>query len=259
MPDFKRDLHLFADGMEIAQGCRMTLTAGSTLTLRPALHHLSVYDLSDSSAAFLSGAHRIEIHSGASVIAAGELSEALTRVSGGKRITDLVFSPGLSLWHSSVSLSVPGGFRISDTIRALLSASASGLPLAAFATEDRPMARPQAFFGRTCDALALMAETADAEVWVSSAGVCVSGRSPGSPSFVLTDSDLLSTPVLTGCRLLVTTTMMGWLIGSFVRVEWQGNTWEGRIVSALIQADNKDGPWKSELEMELTDHESSSL
>ena len=251
MPDFSRDLRLFADGTELAHGCRMTLTAGSALSLRPALHHLAVRDLSDSSAAFLSGVQRIEICSGLSVIASGELSEALTHISGGKRITELVFSPGLSLWQSSVSLSVPGGTRVSDTIRSLLSASASGLSLAAFVAEDRPIARPQAFFGRTCDALALLADTAEADIWVSSAGVCVSGRSFDNPSYVLTDSDLLSAPVLTGNRLLVTTAMMGWLIGSFVRVEWQGNAWEGRIVSSLIQADNKDGPWKSELELEV--------
>ena len=251
MPDFSRDLRLFADGAELAHGCRMTLTAGSALSLRPALHHLAVRDLSDSSAAFLSGAQRIEIRSGPSVIASGELSEALTHISGGKRITELVFSPGLSLWQSSVSLSMPGGTRVSDTIRSLLSASASGLSLAAFAAEDRILPQPQAFFGRTCDALALLAETAEADIWVSSAGVCVSGRSSGNPSFALPDSVLLSAPILTGSRLLVTTTMMGWLIGSFVRVEWQGNAWEGRIVSSLIQADNKDGPWKSELELEV--------
>jgi len=251
MSDFKRDLRLFADGMEIAQGCRLTLTAGSALTLRPALHHLAVYDLSESSAALLSGVHRIEIRSGSSVIASGELSDELTRVSSGKRIIDLVFSPGLSLWQSSVSLSVPGGTRVSDTIRSLLSASASSLSLAAFAAEDRPMARPQTFFGRTCDALALLADTAEADIWVSSAGACVSGRSFDNPSYVLTDSDLLSAPVLTGNRLLVTTAMMGWLIGSFARVEWQGSAWKGRIVSSLIQADNKDGPWKSELEFEI--------
>ena len=88
-----RNLRLFADGLEMAQGCRMTLTARSGVTILPNLHRLKILDLSESSAATLSGARQIEVRSGNSILAFGRLIEALTRTSGGERITDLVFSP----------------------------------------------------------------------------------------------------------------------------------------------------------------------
>ena len=251
MADFRRDLRLFADGRELAQGCRMTLTARSGLSLRPALHQLQIRELSESSAAMLSGARQIEVRSGNSVLAFGMLSEVLTRTTGGQRITDLIFSPGLSLWQSSVSLTVPAGMKVSETIRRLLSVSGSGISLAAFAAEDTFLSRPQAFFGRTCDALSLMAETVDADAFVSSAGLCISGREKREPGLVLSKGDLLTPPIRTGNRLLLMTAMTGWQIGTFTRVEWEGRSWTGRIVSSFLQADNVSGPWKAELELNL--------
>ncbi len=251
MSDFTRDLHLFADGWEIGQGCRMILNALQSLTLRPALQHLEIYDLSDSSAAMLSGSSHLEVVSGKSVLSAGEITEVYTRRISGKRLTSIVFSPGLSLWQPSVSLSLSSGLKVSDTIRALLSASETQIPLAAYVAPDPVLSRPQAFFGRTCDALTCLAETVDADIFTSSAGVCVSGRQARDPQAVLPEKDLLSEPVRTGSRLIVSTAMMGWLPGMVIQVKWKGTAQTGRIVSALIQADNVSGPWKSELELEL--------
>ena len=84
-----------------------------------------------------------------------------------------------------------------------------------------------------------------------SAGVCVSGRQAQDPQAVLPEKDLLSEPVRTGSRLIVNTAMMGWLPGMIIQVKWKGTAQTGRIVSAMIQADNVSGPWKSELELEL--------
>lgn len=251
MADIRRDLRLFADGQELAQGCRMTLTARLGLSLRPALHQLQIRELSESSAAMLSGARQIEVRSGNSVLAFGMLSEVLTRTSGGQRITDLVFSPGLSLWQSSVSLAVPAGMKVSETIRRLLTASGSGISLAAFAAEDVFFSRPQAFFGRTCDALSLMAETVHADAFISPAGLCISGRTQREPGLVLSKGDLLTTPIRTGNRLLLVTAMTGWQIGAFARIAWEEASWTGRLVSAFLQADNVSGLWKAELEAEL--------
>lgn len=246
-----RDLHLFADGNEIAQGCRLCLTAEETLSLRPALQRLEILDLSDSSAALLSGARGLEIRNGDSILAFGTPSEILTRAVSGKHLTSAIFSSGLSLWESSVSLSLAAGLKVSDTIRKLLEASGCGVPLAAFAAEDAAFFRPQAFFGRTCDALELLARRVEADAFLSSAGVCVSGRDARDPALILPESALAAPPVLSGSRLILTTTMLGWPLGSFVRAEWQGTAWTGRLVSRLIQADNRDGPWRSELELEV--------
>ena len=251
MPPFVRDLHLYADGREIAWGCPMTLEARESLTLRPALHHLEIRDLSESSEAWLSCAQAIELRSGNSILAFGERMECLTRTASGKRVTSVVFSRGLSLWNASVALSVPAGMKVRDTMQAVLAASEMEVPLAAFAAEDRSLVRPQAFFGRACDALSLLAETVEADAFLSAAGLCISGRAAREPGGMIPENSLLSKPIRTGSRLLITTSMLGWPIGAFVRVSWQGSTWTGRLVSRMIQADNREGPWKSELEVEL--------
>lgn len=292
-----RDLHLFADDVEIARGCRMMLTAHETLTLYPALHQLEILDLSDSSVSLLAGTNRIEVRSGNSILAFGELMDTVTQSISGKRQTSLVFSPGLSLWQSSVSLSVAAGMKISDTIRSLLaeagktatqsqadqtgtsdfdSSSDSIFSLAAFTAEDRILSRPQAFFGRTCDALAMLAETAGADAFMSPAGVCVSSRPGRDPApaadsasdassrnvsafYSVPESALLSAPVVTGDRLLAVTEMIGWPLGENLTITWQGVSRTGRLVSRLIQADTGDGPWKSELELELDPEPGSEL
>ena len=269
-----RDFHLFADDVEIARGCRMMLIAHETMTLRPALHQLEILDLSDSSVSLLAGTNRIEVRSGNSVLAFGELVDTVTQSISGKRQTSLIFSPGLSLWQTSVSLSVAAGMKISDTIRSLLAEAGKTVPqsqagqtgtsdfgspidsvfsLAAFTAEDRIMSRPQAFFGRTCDALAMLAETAGADAFLSPAGVCVSAPKTESKASAVEvpERALLSAPIQTGDRLLAVTEMIGWPLGENLTVTWQGVSHTGRLVSRLIQADTGDGPWKSELELEL--------
>jgi len=288
-----RDLHLFADDVEIARGCRMMLIAHETMTLRPALHQLEILDLSDSSVSLLAGTNQIEVRSGNSILAFGELVDTVTQSISGKRQTSLIFSPGLSLWQTSISLSVAAGMKVSDTIRSLLAEAGKTAPqsqadqtwtsdfespidsvfsLAAFTAEDRILSRPQAFFGRTCDALAMLAETAGADAFLSPAGVCVSSR-PGADSsltnasaadaasgnvpaafYSVPESALLSAPIQTGDRLLAVTEMIGWPLGENLTITWQGVSHTGLLVSRLIQADTGDGPWKSELELEL-DHE----
>ena len=274
---FTRDLHLFADDREIGQGCPMTLIARETLTLRPALHRLEIRNLSDSAAALLAAARYLEFRSGASVLAFGEPVDVLTHpVSGTRsgpsssaapsarseavastssaapfRLTEIVFSPGLTLWRSTVSLSMAAGLSVRDTARALLTASGAGVPLASCPTVGPALTRPQAFFGRTCDALTLLAETAEADAHLTAAGLCLSSRSRQEPSLLIPESALLTAPIQTGNRMLLTTAMLGWPLGAFARITWQGSAHTGRLVSRLIQADNREGPWQSQLELEL--------
>ena len=251
MEQFIRDLHVFLNDHEIAQGCHMLLTAQTTLTLRPALHHLDVYDLSDSSMAMLAGGGVLEVRTGISVLSRGEVTEHYTSRQKGKTITSIVFSPGLSLWSSSVSLSLSSGLKASDTMKALLAASGTGISLAAFAAEDAAFFRPQAFFGRICDALAVLAESVHADIFMAPAGVCASGRDQRAPSAAIPESSLLSVSPISGSSLILSTTMLDWLPGTVIQTKWQGSSITGRILSSLIQADNVSGPWKSELELGL--------
>ena len=258
MENLTRKLQVFVEEEEIAQGCRICLSARQTLTLRPQLHQLEIYDLSDSSEAKISAASTVEVRSGSTILAAGDLVEACTRSASGRRITSIVFSPGNTLWQSSVSLSLAAGMKVSETIRAILKASGvSGSPgayvrLASYLAPDPTFLRSQAFFGRTCDALSILAETAGAQAFLTPAGLCVLSDTAQTRIISLSEEDLLSPPYVSGSRLLVQTRMRDWLPGTDVQLTWKKLSYRGRVVSSLIQADNVSGPWKSELELSLT-------
>ncbi|MBQ6507310.1 MAG: hypothetical protein IJI08_08315, partial [Clostridia bacterium] len=61
MKNLIRDLHVFADGREVAQSCRMRLTARENLSLLPQLFHLEIENLSASSSVLLPSARSVEV------------------------------------------------------------------------------------------------------------------------------------------------------------------------------------------------------
>ena len=273
MPDdslSSRELAFMADGSEIAAGCRIHLTAREELTLRPALHLLEIRNLSDSDAARLQAAQTLQVFSAGSLLVQGTPLDLHTRAEHDGRITSVTFSPGLALWQSAVSLSLSAGMRVSETVRALLAASAptfssvsrvsafqssvspAFVPLAAFAAQDRVISRPQAFFGRTCDAISALAESVSADACLTPAGLCISGRVSSEFPLLIPENALLSAPVQKGSRLLLNTDMIGWPLGSWAQIHFRGQVLRGRLVSRLIDADNRRGPWSAQLEMEMS-------
>ena len=136
MKNLIRDLHVFADGREVARSCRMRLTARENLSLLPQLFHLEIENLSASSSVLLPSARSVEVRSGDSVLASGSPVSSCSRRQSGHSLFSLSFSPGMALWQSSVSLSLSAGMSASDSVRAVLSASGTGIPLAAFSADD---------------------------------------------------------------------------------------------------------------------------
>ncbi len=244
---FYRFLTVMADGMEICSGCHLRLSGSDSLSLRPGFFLLQAWDLSPSSAAVLSVAQQLEVRSGHSTLAAGKIVDVHTHTVQGKRITEVGFSPGLSLWEASVSLSLASGMRLSDTVREILKASGTGIQLVGFTGREIAFSRGQAFFGRASDALVGLDSAADAFAWLSPAGLVMSGKDDHHITVSLTESDLLSAPTMADGRVILATSMVGWPSGAYVRYEWQGRSGSGRILSRSLDADNVSGPWKSEL------------
>ena len=250
MKNLIRDLHVFADGREVAQSCRMRLTARENLSLLPQLFHLEIENLSASSSVLLPSARSVEVRSGDSVLASGSPVSSCSRRRLGRSLFSLSFSPGMALWQSSVSLSLSAGMSVSDSVRAVLSASGTGIPLAAFSADDAFLTRPQSFFGRTCDALRMLADTVHAEAYLSSAGLCLIDHSRASaPTLILPEDALLPDPVFLPDRIILSTEPKGWPLGTVVRFTWQGQSCQGLLVSRLLSLDNVEGPWLSQLEV----------
>lgn len=244
-----RDLHIFADGAEIARSCRIRLTARETLSLLPQLFSLEIENLSDSSSALLSAARSVEARSEGSVLASGEILTLCPQHREGREILSVSFSPHYSFRRSAVSLSVSAGMKVSDTVRAILSAAEPSVPLAAFSADDIRLTRPQSFFGRTCDALRTLADAVNADAFIAPAGLCVVSRAAPPPSLILPEESLLSAPVFLPDRVLLSTAMAGWPLGSGIQFTWKGSARRGRLVSRLIQLDTAEGPWLSRLEI----------
>ena len=252
MEELKRELAVFADGAEIGRGCRVELRARSGLGLHPRVCEVAVDDLSESSGALLRGAREIEIRSGDSLLAWGRVMTALTRPLGARRRTEVTFAAGLDLWEASAALTLAGPMRVSDAMRALLRASGTGMSLAAFTAEDRTLARPQAFFGRVCEGLESLAGAVEADLALSPAGVCVLSRGKaGDRADIMEEAELLAAPLPAGDHLLIRTRPRGWQPGCQVRGKWKGQSYAGRALAVRIQADNREGPWLCEVEVEM--------
>ncbi len=242
---------MYADGEPAAPGCRLRLTGGRDLSLRPGLFRLIAYDLTDSVISMLSSAKLLEVRSGHSILASGELCDSHTSIQCGRRITELAFCPGMSLWKNACSVSLAPGLKVTDAVKAVLGSLPSpSVNLAGFTGNDIALPRAQAFFGRAADAISILAETADADAYMGPAGLMLSGRTRRDTTILLSSADLLSEPSpVSGCVVL-TTRMAGWPEGSWVRYIWKGQFGEGRLISRAVDADTSSGVWRSELLIE---------
>ena len=252
MPDMFpiRDLHVFAEGREVGQSCRMSLSVRENLSLLPQLFHLTIENLSGSSSSFISAAQFLEVRSGDSVLASGFPVSCGSNIWFSRQFFSVSFSPGMALWESSVSLSLAAGMSVSDSVRAVLAASGTGVQLAAFSANDVFLTRPQSFFGRTCDVLRILAMSVNAEASLSSAGLCVIDRSrETAPTLILPEEDLASDPVFIPGRYILSTEPKGWPLGTVLRFTWHDQPYQGLLVSRMLSLDNVEGPWLSQLEV----------
>ncbi len=242
-----RELAVYADGQRTAGGCRLHLTGGRDLGLRPGLFLLKVYDASPNAVGKLSSAKALEVKSGHSILAWGEVCDARTYPQSGSKRTEIAFSPGMKLWKSVCALTVTPGLKISDTVKAILRASGTETPLSGYTAEDPIMPRAQTFFGRTAEALTLLAETAKARPCLTPGGLQFMGRKAKEGILVLTEGDILNDPERTTEGVILRTKLKGWPEGACVRYRYKDTEGLGQLLETSVDADTKEGPWQSEI------------
>ena len=215
----------------------------------PQLFTMEIENLSESSAEMLANCREMAVRSNGSVLAVGDSIFCCPRWIDGRKVLAVSFSYGFRLWKASVSLGLAAGMKISDTIQEVLKASGTGIQMAGYTTRDFALTRPQAFFGRACEALERLADSVDAKVGLMPAGVCVIGMGEQTPTVMIPEEGLLSEPIFLKDRVILKTGIVGWPLGTCVQFSWKGNTWNGVIVSRMMDLDNADGPWESQLEV----------
>ena len=191
--DQNRSLKVLADGISVADGCHIRLRGKITLSLYPDLFQLDIWYLSDEGFYALGNASLLEVYHEKDLIASGEVSEVTRRELPEGELTTVSFGLGLSFWESRVSLTVPAGSRVSETVKMILAAAkdpsmaqrtqgvdhsgssvnSTPISLGPWSGADPAFTRSQAFHGRTADAISTALSAIHASAYLTAGGLQV--------------------------------------------------------------------------------------
>ena len=253
MQDLTRSLVIRADGLPVTGFTHARLYGRDAVGMDPLAFSLQLWNLADSAYNLLSAAGEISVSHEDSVLAYGEISDVCRGTVPEGTVTEVIFSPGLSLWETPVSLSVEAGVSVSETVRRILEASGTGISLLSFPGENPVRTRGQAFFGRAAECVEEVLSAVSARACLTLSGLCVIPKEGLPVSMELTEEDLVDIPSRAGRNLLVVKTKVaGWPLGKQIAVNWEEQRWEGLVVMRSVDADNMEGRWESELLVELS-------
>jgi len=248
-----RALSVFCDGQIFAPGCRFHLSGKTGIGLFPSLFLLQCWNLSDADVFRLRNTKELSVYLEDSCLAFGRVSDVFRETVPEGTITTVAFSLGLDLWEAQVSLSVPAGLTVSETVRLLLGASETGIQLLSFPGPDPEFSRGQAFCGKAADCIAAALSAAGARGYLVPAGLCIVPAQPLEPTLHLSTSDLTDTPMLAagGRKMILSTTVTGFQPGEEMTLELNGQSWSGLILQRMVDADTVSGEWKTQLLVQL--------
>ncbi len=248
-----RKLTVLADGTAFAGECRFHLSGKTEIGLFPSLFLLQCWNLSDADVFRLRNTKELSVYRDDSCLAFGKVSDVFRETVTEGTITTVAFSLGLDLWEAQVSVSVPAGVTISETVRLLLDASGTGIQLLSFPGEDPVFSRGQAFCGRAADCIAMALTAAGAKGYLVPAGLCIVPAEPLEPTLHLTKTDLTDAPMIAagGKKMILSTSVTGFQPGEEMTLEADGEHWQGLILERMVEADTAYGEWKTQLVIQL--------
>ena len=246
-----RSLTVLADGEQVTGFCYARLTGREALDLLPLPYTLRILNLPDSGTGQLYAAKEVSVLRDNSLLACGRVSAVLRQNVPEGALAEVVFSPGLSLWEAPVSLSVEAGVSVSETLRRILAASGTGIPLLAFPGEDPVRTRGQAFYGRAAECINEALSAIPARAFLGPAGLRVIPREGLPVSLHLSERDLIDVPSFTDGRMILRTTVTGWPVGERVSVKWKNGSAEGLVTERRVDINTHEGRWESTLIIRL--------
>ena len=248
-----RHLSVFADSDPFAPDSRFRLSGTIRIGLFPSLFLLQCWNLADEDVFRLQNTKELSVMREDSCLASGQVSDVFVQTVPEGTVTTAAFSLGLDLWEAQVSLSVPAGVSVSETVRRILAASGTGIQLLSFPGEGPAFSRGQAFCGRVPDCVAAVLSAASARAYLVPAGLCVIPAEPPEASLHLKDKDLTDRPAFAdGSRkMILSTTVTGFQPGEEMTLETEGKTYAGLILERMVEADTALGPCSTQLLIEL--------
>ena len=228
-------LTVLADGEPFASENRFRLYGTMRIGLFPSLFLLQCWNLSDSDVFRLQNTKELSVMREDSCLAFGRVSDVFTETVPEGTVTVVAFSTGLDLWEGRVSLSVPAGVSVSETVRRILSASGTGIRLLSFPGRDPVFSRGQAFCGRAAECVTEALSAAGAEGYLVPAGMCVIPAEPLPATLhlgVFADG---------GRKMILKMTVTGFQPGEEMTLAWEGKTYSGLILERMTEADTGAG------------------
>ena len=249
MAETDRHLTAFADGEPFAPDSRFRLSGSARIGLFPSLFLLQCQNLSDPEVYRLRNTKNLSVMREDSCLAFGRVSDVFIRTVPEGTVTTAAFSLGLDLWESRISLPVPSGASVSETVRRILSASGTGIRLLSFPGADPVFSRGQAFFGRAAECITEVLSAVSAGAYLVPAGLCVIPAEPLPATLHLAQKDLTDRPSFAdgGRKMILSTSVTGFQPGEEMTLEMEGKTFSGLILERMTEADTVMGPWETQL------------
>ena len=253
-----RSLTVTLDGEPLSFSGRMRLRGKDELSLFPALFTLELWNLPEEMYLQLSRCRDIAVSHGDACLVSGRVWDVFRHGDEEGTVTAVSVSLGLELWESTVSQCVPAGTALSETVRQILDASGTGIPLLSALSPDPVSYRGQSFFGRGAEYVASVLSIASLRPMLTPSGL-MAVPSSGLPEAVrITEADLTDAPAFAGGSLHGMPSLMdlsvsvaGWRPGQTVDVEYKNIRARGIVKERSVDADTGDGAWKCELLVEV--------
>ena len=247
-----RALTILADGELVSGFSRVRLAGGERLGLFPFLFTLRFWNLSDDGYLALSRCRTVTVCCGEAELVSGQFADSVRTVTRQGTVATVCFSPGLPLWQSEAFLSVDAGATVRETVEQILAASGTGILLINSDGMSEAFSRPQAFYGRVAECVEEALSASGARACLVPSGLNVVPAAGVPVSLSMDDTDLLDAPEFPHKGLmLLRTRPAGWTLGKCVRVVWEEKEYTGLIRERSFDLDTGDGPWRTELLLEL--------
>lgn len=245
-----REMSLFADGVRIAEDSRMRIRGRATMSLRPDLWELNIFSPPSDALAAIHDAKQLMVEGEEmSTIACGQIEEIYTHQEGDKNITTVILSDGMDFWSSTVSVALAKGNTVYETIRTLVAKCTAPAPIVSLQASDAYFFRGQTFHGKTVNYISDLAKSIQARAFFVRGGLHFAVKGAGTEKIVLRESDLMNDiSEANGAYVVQLAGMKGYPIGQIVEFR-ELTASRFRLLCQSIEADNYEGPWKSELIM----------
>ncbi len=253
-----RSFHILADGTSVPFTGGARLEGEDTLSLFPALFRLELRNLPEEQYLRLTRAKTLSVSHGGACLVSGRITDTFRRAAPGGTVTEIAVCAGLDLWKARVSLSVPKGTRVSETVRRILEDSGTGISLLAVPKPDPVFLRLGCFWGRAAECAEQALSAAGCRAVLTPSGIMPVPKDGLETAWRLTENDLLEEPAFTGNThtnetryMVLTARLSGWRPGETIEVSCGRTKAKGIIVRRAVTADTAAGEWKTELLAEV--------